>query len=194
MHGNSIRVVKKEDAGQGAVDYDRAFAETDALITNEREVLLSSYYADCTPLFFLAPDIPAVGLAHAGWRGTVNKIGQQTAVKMAEVFGADLDELLVGIGPHIGPCCYQVGQDVIDKLKDSFAKWHSLVTKEQGNKWRFDLAAANQIQLEEVGVKRENIITSSLCTCCQEDLFYSYRRDNGQTGRMASLIKIRCGG
>ncbi|MBM7555450.1 YfiH family protein [Halanaerobacter jeridensis] len=191
VHGSNIKVVTEKNCGQGAREYKTSLSQTDALITTEKGVLLSSYYADCTPLFFLAPDIPAVGLAHAGWKGTVNKIGQKTVLKMKEKFDINISELLVGIGPHIGLCCYQVGENVIDKLAESFTKWRSLLQKQEGDKWKLDLTKANLMQLQEIGVKNKNIISSDLCTSCEEDLFYSYRRDNGRTGRMASLIKIR---
>lgn len=191
VHGSSIEVIKKENCGQGALDYETSLPKTDALITKEKNVILSSYYADCTPLFFLAPDIPAIGLAHAGWKGTVNKIGQKTVLEMKKKFDIKIERLLVGIGPHIGSCCYEVGEDVVKQLAKSFSDWQDLVTKQAVNKWKLDLNLANRIQLQAVGVKNKNIISSNLCTSCREDLFYSYRRDNGHTGRMASLIKIR---
>lgn len=191
VHGTNVKVVDQEDCGRGAVDYKTALSNTDALITAQKGVLLSSYYADCTPLFFLAPNIPAVGLAHAGWKGTVNKIGQKTALQMKENWGIDLQKLLVGIGPHIGSCCYQVGKEVVRKFAAAFDNSNSFIETDQAEKWRLDLAKANHIQLEEIGVKTDNISISNLCTSCRDDLFYSYRRDNGQTGRMASIIKIR---
>jgi YfiH family protein len=191
VHSTNIAVVDQQNLGQGAFKKETAVPATDALITDQSGVLLSSYYADCTPLFFLAPEIPAVGLAHAGWQGTVKKIAQKTALMMDETYGAKLENLLVGIGPHIGPCCYQVDQQVVGPLADGFDNWEEMVENDGENKWRLDLAKANRIQLEEIGVKSTNIINSNLCTSCCSDLFYSYRRDKGQTGRMASLIKIK---
>ncbi|MGM0369893.1 MAG: polyphenol oxidase family protein, partial [Bacillota bacterium] len=129
--------------------------------------------------------------AHAGWQGTVNKIAQKTALMMKETYGVKLENLLVGIGPHIGPCCYQVDQKVVNPLADGFDNWEEMVENDGENKWRLDLAKANRIQLEEIGVEATNIINSNLCTSCHSNLFYSYRRDKGQTGRMASLIKIK---
>ena len=191
VHGTNIRVVGQQDCGQGAVDYQTSLSETDALITVEQGIILSSYYADCTPLFFLAPSIPAVGLAHAGWKGTVNKIGQKTALQMKENWGVDLTKLLVGIGPHIGSCCYQIGQDVVKKVATAFDDWRSLLETGRSKQWKLDLAKANRIQLEKIGIKTGNITISNLCTSCRDDYFYSYRRDDGRTGRMASIIKIR---
>ncbi|MGM0501195.1 MAG: peptidoglycan editing factor PgeF [Bacillota bacterium] len=191
VHGTNIKIITNEHLGTGAVDYASSVAEVDAMMTDQAGVLLSSYYADCTPLFFLAPEVPAVALAHAGWRGTVNKIGEKTALKMEEVYGAQLENLLVGIGPCIGSCCYEVGKEVIADLSTSFQEWQSLVTEAKNSTWKLDLVQANQIPLEEIGVQSKNIIKSNLCTSCNPDLFYSYRRDNGTTGRMASFIKIR---
>ncbi len=191
VHGDQIKVITADDKGRGALDYASAIAETDALITDQPDILLTSYYADCTPIFLLDPVRKVVALAHAGWKGTVKKIAQKTALKMKEVYQSEIKDILVAIGPAIGQCCYQVDQRVIESLAENFTNWEELVVKESDTHWRFNMALANQRQLEEVGVKTSNIIHSNLCTSCNEDLFFSYRRDQGQTGRMASMIKLK---
>lgn len=190
IHSDQIRVVSAQDKGKGALDYESAIEDTDALITNEPEILLTSYYADCTPILILDPVKQAIGLAHAGWKGTVLKIAQKTILKMKEVYQTNPGDVLVGIGPAIGQCCYQVDSRVVEPLKKNFKNWQELIEEDGEDRWRLNMPLANQIQLEEIGIKPKNIIQSELCTCCNSELFFSYRRDQGKTGRMASMIKL----
>ncbi len=191
LHNDLIKVVNRADQGRGAVDYKSSISNTDALITDKKGVLLTSYYADCMPILLLDPVREVVGLAHAGWRGTVKKIAQKTVLKMKEVYGTDPTNILAGIGPAIGECCYQVDKKVIERLASAFDNWEEFVTEDGENKWKLNLAKVNRMQLQEIGVRVENIIESRLCTSCQDELFFSYRRDQGKTGRMASLIKLK---
>ncbi|GAB6137538.1 peptidoglycan editing factor PgeF [Halanaerobaculum tunisiense] len=191
VHSDQIKLVTAQDKGKGALDYETAVDDTDALLTAESGILLTSYYADCTPIFLLDPESEVVGLVHAGWRGTVEKIAQQTVMKLKEVYGTELNDLLVGVGPAIGKCCYQVDSKVIEPLQKQFSQWQQLVDKVADDQWKLDLSLANQVQLEEIGVPSKNIIHSNLCTACDSNLFYSHRRDGTRTGRMASLIKLK---
>ena len=189
VHGEQIKVVTAADKGKGAKQEATAIAGTDALITDQLDILLSSYYADCTPLFFLDLEQEVVGLAHAGWKGTVSKIAQKTVVKLEATYGSRPADLLVGVGPAIGSCCYQVDRKVVEPIKDNFREWKQLIEKVRDGQWKLDLKLANKLQLKQAGVQEKNIIVSKLCTACNQDLFYSYRRE-GTTGRMASFIKL----
>ncbi|GAB6100566.1 peptidoglycan editing factor PgeF [Halanaerocella petrolearia] len=191
LHNDRVKIINREDKGSGALSYDTALENTDALLTDKKGILLTSYYADCTPILLLDPVLEVVGLVHAGWKGTVKKIAQQTVLQMKEVYGTNLSDLLVGVGPSIGKCCYQVDEQVINPLQKEFSNWEEFVEEVDDQQWKLDLSLANQVQLEEVGVERRNIIHSNLCTACHSNLFYSYRRDKGETGRMASLIKLK---
>ena len=193
-HNDNIKVITTKDKGKGAVDYDSALDNIDGLITNQKDIVLTSYYADCTPIFLLDPVNEVVGLAHAGWKGTVKRIAPKTVLEMKEVYNTNPAEVLVGIGPAIGQCCYQVDSKVIKALADNFSNWNACVKEEMDDKWRLDLSKANELQLKEIGVRDDNIINSNLCTSCQSELFFSYRREGGETGRMASLIKLKNNG
>lgn len=190
IHSDNIEIVTKADQGRGAVGYQDSISETDALVTNQAGVTLTSYYADCVPIIILDPVKEVVALAHGGWKGTVKKIGHKTILNLEQEFGSNPEDILVGIGPSIGPCCYEVDDYVINLLKQSFDYWNQLVTKTGDNSWRFDLWQANSRQVQDIGVLKENIIISELCTACNTDQFYSYRAESGTTGRMASLIKL----
>ncbi|MBM7624961.1 peptidoglycan editing factor PgeF [Sporohalobacter salinus] len=191
IHSDNIEIITKNDQGRGAFEYQDSISETDALITNEADVILTSYYADCVPIIILDPVKEVAALAHGGWKGTVKKIGQKTVLKMKQEFGSHSEDILVGIGPSIGPCCYEVDDYVIDLLKQSFDYWEELVVKTGDNSWKLNLWQTNSRQLQDIGVLKENIIISEICTACNVDQFYSYRAEDGATGRMASLIKLK---
>ncbi|MGI6065335.1 MAG: peptidoglycan editing factor PgeF [Bacillota bacterium] len=190
VHGSQVYVVTAKDAGKGGTSLDTAIAGTDALITNNPGVLLSSYYADCVPLFFLDPEHKGIGLAHAGWKGTVQEIGVHTLKAMSENFGTDPGCCLAAVGPSIGPCCYQVDSHVYQRFAERFDYHQNFFKIEAEGKWKLNLQRANYEQLVRAGIRSENITVSSLCTACCQDIFFSYRKDQGKTGRQASLIML----
>ena len=191
VHSDGIKLVEESDLGRGALAYDDALPDTDALITGWRGVPLSSYYADCVPIFFLDPVRQVVALAHAGWKGTVLKIGLKVVERMTESFGTDPRHCLAGIGPSIGPCCYEVDEPVISRFRDAFHCGRELAAEVTAGKWKLNLWEANRRALLEAGLNPVNILTARLCTSCHRDLFFSYRAEKGRTGRMASLIMLK---
>lgn len=191
IHGDSIKIVTVQDRGCGALSYDNAFRGTDGFITNQTGVVLSSYYADCVPLFIFDPIQRVIALAHGGWKGTVKRIGAKTIRKMIQYFETKPEDCLVGIGPSIGQCCYEVDEKVLAPLKKEFSYWEELVKFKDGQRWFLDLWETNRRTFLEIGVKPENIEVSSSCTSCHHDLFFSYRAENGHTGRMASIIALK---
>lgn len=190
VHGDAVAVVTAEHIGRGSLSLDTAIPQTDALITNVPNVPLSSYYADCVPLFFMDPVKKAVGLAHAGWKGTVLRIGAKTVRQMQVNFGCRPQDILAAIGPSIGPCCYQVDQPVIKQVAANFDFWQQTAKQCDDEHWLLNLWEINRRVLTEVGVKPENITVAEICTMCRNDLLYSYRAAQGRTGRMASLIML----
>lgn len=191
VHGTRVAVVTARDRGRGGRDSATEIPSTDALITAERGIALSAYFADCVPLFFLDPQGPAISLAHAGWKGTVAAIGQKTLARMGEEFGTEPSRCLVAIGPSIGPCCYEVDGPVLEALAAAFPYWRELVTLKGGGKGQLDLWETNRRQLMEMGVKEENIYISRLCTACNERLFFSYRAHNKRTGSLAAVMSLK---
>ncbi|WP_408956619.1 peptidoglycan editing factor PgeF [Natroniella sp. ANB-PHB2] len=190
MHNDRIKFVEQEDQGKGALDYRSALDNFDALLTDQPQILLTSYYADCTPILILDSVQKVVGLVHAGWKGTVKKVAQQAVMRMIDSYESKPEDILVGIGPAIGSCCYEVDQQVITPLSNGFEEWEQLVEKNGDTSWKLDIALANKVQLKKIGLQEKNIIASNLCTFCNSDLFFSYRKEGGKTGRMASLIKL----
>lgn len=190
VHGDAVMRVGAAEAGRGARDYADAIAATDALITDEPGLPLVLCFADCTPILFLDPEHRAIGIAHGGWKGTMNKIAQKTAQAMQREFGTNPDELLVGIGPAIGPCCYEVGENVADEFRQAFPAHEDKIVLAEDGKPHLNLWQANRLQLMDIGVRSENIEMADTCTACKHQWFYSYRADGGTTGRMAAVLAL----
>ncbi len=157
----------------------------DALIASARGQWICVQTADCLPLLMVSEHNRAVASVHAGWRGTVRKIAAKTVGKLMERFGSAPDEILVSIGPGIGPCCYEVGPEVIEQLRDVLPELPS------SGHARLDLVEANIRLLIDVGVRRDRIFAGAPCTFCTPDEFFSYRRGREEGGRMISAIRIR---
>lgn len=190
-HGTRVAVVTGQERGKGGRDVRTEIPSTDALITDERGIILSAYFADCVPLFFLDPQRPAIGLAHAGWKGTVATIARKTLARMEQEYGTEPSRCMVGIGPSIGPCCYEVDKRVLEPLAAAFPYWRELVIPRGTGKWHLDLWETNRRQLLDIGVQEENIYISRLCTACNEKLFFSYRAHNKNTGSLAAVMALK---
>jgi YfiH family protein len=152
--------------------------EGDALITNRAAVPVSVRTADCYPILLADPVSHAVAAIHAGWRGTAASVVRETLRRMHDEFGTEAADVLAAIGPGIGGCCYQVGEDVARQFGRVAAG-------------RIDLAEANRAQLREAGVAEERIHSIGICTFCDAARFHSYRRDKDAAGRMISYIGVR---
>ena len=195
IHGDKIFRVEEIHRGRGSQNYNDSIKETDALITNVKNLPLMLCFADCVPIFFVDVENCAVGLAHGGWKGTLNKIAAKTFLAMRENFGTTAENCLVGIGPSIGACCYEVGGNVVETCAEVFPNnIDELIINRDGKKF-LDLWAANKIQLMEVGIPAQNIDVAAECTCCNANWYFSYRnaRKNNfqETGRIAALIALK---
>ena len=195
VHGDRVMHVGESDRGRGALSYDDSIKETDALITDTPNLPLMLCFADCVPIFLVDPVNCAIGLAHAGWKGTVKKIAAKTLDAMSNAFGTQPSECLIGIGPSIGACCYDVGENVEVECKKIFPEHVDELLINREGKVYFDLQRANEISLSEVGVPIENIDIAHECTCCKSGWYFSYRAarkaGHNETGRIAALISIR---
>ena len=191
VHGDVVARVTEKDAGRGATDYADCIPATDALITDTPNLPLLLCFADCTPILFLDPEHHAAGIAHGGWKGTVASIAEKTLHRMGEEFGTQAKDVLVGIGPAIGPCCYEVGTEVADKFRAAFPYADEKLLKEQDGHIHLNLWEANRQQMLRAGVPEENIQVAGECTCCRHKWYYSYRADGGKTGRIAAMIALK---
>jgi YfiH family protein len=182
---HSARVVKfDEPLAKG-----EPLIEGDAITTNTPGLLMLMRFADCVPLYFYDPINHAAAIAHAGWKGTVMGVAKKTIAAMKDFYNSKPDELMVGIGPSIGPDHYFIGDDVINEAKNAYSKnWNKvLLTNKYGT--RFDLWKANEISIREMGVK--DIEIAGICTACENDSWFSHRAENGKTGRFAAVLGLK---
>lgn len=189
-HEDTIRVVTEADIGKG-ITVPSDITNTDGLMTNVSGIPLITFYADCVPLFFLDKRNRAIAVTHSGWKGTVLKIGAKTIKQMAAVYGTKPEDCLVGIGPSIEMKCFEVGQEVAEQFSESFKNCPQIIEPLGKGKYVVDLWEANKFMLMELGIPENNITVSGFCTKCNEELFFSYRRDKGRTGSLSAIMELR---
>lgn len=190
-HNTFVRAVTSADKGVG-IYKPKDIQSVDALITNEKGVTLVTYYADCTPLFFVDTERRAIGLVHAGWRGTVGRIGEKVINKMTELYGTNPKDLKCAVGPAISVCCYEVDKPCADNfLAMTDLDTSRFVFAKDDGKYMIDLLETNRQILTSSGVKAENITVSDLCTNCNSDLLWSHRATKGHRGTMSAFMCIK---
>lgn len=186
VHGTNTPRITEADRGRGSLSVDDAFKNTDGFITNVPRLCLITLAADCVPIIFFDPAKKAIGVAHAGWKGTTLKIPAHLIDSMTKEFGTNPKDLIVGIGPSGGPCCYKVSDDVITEVEKSFDP--NKVIKNINGTTIFDMWEANKTTLIESGVMPTNIEISELCTISHNETFFSARHGDG--GRFVAGIFI----
>ena len=191
-HTTNVRVVTEEDKGKGIL-YPRDYQDVDGLVTDKPGIVLTTFYADCVPLYLIDPVHRAVGLSHSGWRGTKGRMGQATIHKMTQIYGTRPQDLIAAVGPSICQDCYEVSEDVILEFQQAFDSkhWQSLFYKKENGRYQLNLWEANRIIFMEAGVLLENIHMPNLCTCCNPDLLFSHRASGGKRGNLAAFLGIR---
>ena len=183
IHSDIVRVVTDKDC---AGFCHRDYPECDALVTATPGVSLLVFTADCTPLLFYDPVTGAVGAAHAGWRGTAQKIGMKTVQAMVDAFGCKPENIRAAIGPNIAKCHFETDGDVPAAMLESYGPEAQAFIRRQGEKYYLDLKAINALGLRQAGV--QNIEISDACTYCQCDRFWSHRATRGERGSQGAVI------
>jgi len=193
-HTVNVRRVGSGDKGKGTVR-ERDYTDIDALICNERGIILSVFMADCVPLLFIDPENKAIAAAHSGWRGSVNGMAKEVLDAMKAGFGTDPVNVKAAIGPSISADCYEVGEDVAYQVKSGIAGTGKdlsdiLIPSKTEGKYFLDLWELNRALLLACGVKASNIFVSDVCTRSNPELLFSHRAQGEQRGNMAAMIKI----
>ena len=181
VHGDRVCSIRSEDFLK---EDSFTINGADGMITDLPGLLIMTLHADCLPLMFYDSKRRVIAVSHAGWRGTAKEIGPKTIRQMQEDFGCDPRDITAVVGPGISLCCFEVGPEVYEEFKETFPRIDECGYRKDDGKYMLDLKRINRIQLEGSGVAR--ILVSKYCTKCNEDIFFSHRRDNGRTGRMAS--------
>lgn len=191
-HTTNVRVVTEEDRGKGVVK-ERDYTDVDGLVTDVRGICLVTSYADCVPLYFVDPVRNAIGLSHSGWRGTVGKIGKKTVELMAERFGSDPSDILACVGPSVCVDCYEVSEDVVEKVREAFAPalWNRLFYKKDNGKYQLDLWKTNEAIFLEAGILPEHIAVTNVCTHCNSRILYSHRTQGDKRGNLCAFLALK---
>lgn len=187
-HSANIAVVDKSHMGKGAFGRENALPDIDALICNIPNIFIVIQVADCVPVLLLDPENSTIAAIHAGWRGTVKEIVPKTIASMQENFGTKAEKLIAGIGPSIGKCCYNVGDEVHEKFSNLKSTQGIFETRNEA--LFLDLWTANKNQLLQSGVLEHNIEIAQLCSQCNADTFFSSRQGKGDTGRFTAGIML----
>ena len=186
IHSDIVRVVTDQDCNGPC---HRDYPQCDALVTNTPGVTLLVFTADCTPLLLHDPVTGAVGAAHAGWRGTAQDIAGNVVRTMVREFGCKPENIRAAIGPNIGQCHFETGEDVPQALLDTFGPEVETCIEKRGEKYFPDLKAVNALALRRAGVTKMEI--SDDCTYCSPDRFWSHRVTKGERGSQGALIVCR---
>ncbi|HOX54121.1 MAG: peptidoglycan editing factor PgeF [Candidatus Omnitrophica bacterium] len=182
-HKSKVVVVTGKHKGKGALGRQNAIAGFDGLITNKRNIPLAVFTADCLSIFLFCPKTKTIGLVHAGWRGTREKIVKKAISIFRQNFNSQPKDIIAAFGPAIRNCCYEVGPE--------FAKYFKQGLIKRDNGLFLDLIAINKNQLVSAGIERQNIVDSKICTSCQNKNFFSYRKEKNKAGRMMSVSMLK---
>lgn len=196
-HTVNVRKVSMTDAGKGLVR-ERDYQDVDGLITNEPGLVLSTFFADCVPLYFVDPVHRAIGMSHSGWRGTVARMGRVTLEAMQREYGTKPEDVICAIGPSICQDCYEVSWDVAEEFAKQFSGHeqeilmespkNEAIQEQADKKYQLNLWRANEIVLLEAGVKKEHIAVTDICTCCNPDVLFSHRASHGKRGNLGGFL------
>ncbi|MDD4688236.1 MAG: peptidoglycan editing factor PgeF [Eubacteriales bacterium] len=185
-HKKGIYIATTDDLGKG-LHRESDISDADGLVTQQKDVPLCTFYADCVPLFFLDPVKKITSAVHSGWKSTLLEIGKE-AVSVMKDMGSNPDDILAAIGPSIGPCHFEVRGDVAEQFTDKFGM--EILDRTVGDKSFINLWKTNVNILIASGIRERNITLAEECTYCNRDRFYSYRGDDHKTGSLCGIIQL----
>jgi YfiH family protein len=183
VHGSNVGYVEENDKGKGALSYSTCIPDTDALITDKKNLALAVFTADCLSIFLYDSKTSGIALIHAGWRSTKEGIISKTVKLMQERFNTQVKNLYAGLGPAIRDCCYEVGREFSEPFPYGLLK--------RDNRYYLDLVGINKKQLLDIGVSDTYIYDSGICTSCRNEEFFSHRKEGNRCGRMMSVIMTK---
>ena len=190
VHGADVRVVQSAEDARPAENQRGETIYCDVIVSQAEGVLAGVKTADCVPILLGDPVTRAFAAVHAGWRGTLATAAVIAVDRLKKEYGAKSENLRVAIGASAGPCCYEVGSEVIDAFTSRFGSGANLFTTTRPGHAMVDLLKANRDQLESAGVVTERIHTAPICTMCRTDLFFSYRKEKSVQGKVGRLMAV----
>lgn len=183
IHSDIVNVIDSSNIGQKI--------EGDALITNIKNVPLLVFTADCVPIAMIDKKNKAIAVVHAGWRGTYDRIVQKTLEQMKINYNTSVSDVVCVIGPSIGPCCYEVSEELVEKFNTNLTNSNEKFYIIEDNKYFLDLWKINEYLLKSSEIAKENIINLNLCTSCKADEFHSYRKHKQTPKRIGMIVQIK---
>jgi YfiH family protein len=187
VHGSEILVI--DQPNPEVSHFQRV--DSDAIITNQRNILIGILVADCYPVILYERKKHVVGVVHLGWRGTAFGLLGRTVKAMQEIFGCQAENLCAAVGPGIAAHSYEVDRPVRDIFRQGTDRWGRIATEVSLGHWQLDLQQSILLQLEEAGIDGSCVDVVKECTCCHKETFFSYRRDQGRTGRQMGFALLR---
>ena len=184
-HDDIIYDISELDLGNGITKPNK-LKSADGLICAKPNIPLVTFYADCVPLFFLDKKERVIALSHSGWKGTVKNIAQKTILKMINDYNSKPENILCAIGPSIGECHFEVG----DEVADIFKSLPGGVVKQYGNKYHVNLQSTITNQLIASNIPKSNITNANICTFCNSDMLFSHRKTGGKRGSLAAIMQL----
>lgn len=190
-HTTNVHVVTEEDVPTGTL-FGREFMDVDGLVTNVRNVPLVTSFADCIPLYLVDPVQRAIGMSHAGWRGTVGEIGRITVETMVKAYGTNPSDLIACVGPGICQDCYEVSVDVYQSFEEHFTKeqLEQIFIRKPDGKFQLDLWLANKLVLRSCGVPEAHISLTDICTKCNAEYLFSHRAMGNKRGNQCGFLML----
>jgi YfiH family protein len=186
VHGGDIAVLRELPDPSRM----RAAVTVDGVVTDRSRLVLTVLTADCLPILLADPRRHVIAAVHAGWRSSVAGIARKAVETMTSACGSDPADIVAALGPAIGPCCFEVGPEVVAAVREAFGFGGDYIEPKAGGKGMLDLVGLNRAVLADAGLPATGITAADLCTYCHGDLFYSYRHDGEATGRMLAGIMI----
>jgi len=186
VHGTDLLVIDSPNA-----EFSHFLKlECDGIVTNQPGIMIAICVADCVPVLLHDPVQGVVAALHAGWQGTAGNIAAKGVEAMTKLFDCQPKDIRAAVGPAIGGCCYEVDAPVRDAFKQAGLPWDLFTSEKEEGRWLLDLAAANRRLLTDAGLAPAQIESTDLCVNCNQELFFSYRRDEGDTGRQVGFIML----
>ncbi len=191
-HTINVKKITKDNKGMGIVR-ERDYKDIDGIITNEPGICLVTSYADCVPLYFVDIKNKAIGLSHSGWRGTVGNIAANTLQLMKKEYGTKEEDVIAIIGPSICKDCYEVSKDLYDEFEKKYSQdeLRDIFERKNDEKYQLDLWKANYYNFVNLGIKKENISVTDICTCCNKEIMFSHRGSHGKRGTLCAFLMIK---
>ena len=190
VHKTDLYTVTKEDAGRGLFKEKEPLFEIDGLMTKELGIPLVTFFADCVPLMFYDPVKKVIASSHSGWKGTVDRIGAKTVLKMEEEMGSRREDILAVVGPSICQKCYEISEDVALRFKAEFTdeQYRQFMIEKENGKYQLDLWKVNELILLEAGIRKEHLAVTDFCTCCNPEFLFSHRASHGRRGNLSVIM------